>query len=120
MLSLADTMLTDEAFFLFCKDIPQTLISLDLSRNDQLTVRSYSLLHKFMHLKHLNVEQNNLGDDGLAALLEVKQDMAWNPIPLFAGINISPKAIEMLLGGTPTEGMKKKDLMPHKIIPKID
>lgn len=39
-----------------------------------------------------------MGDECLAALLQIKQDPTWNPVKLFNGINITPEAILSLTG----------------------
>jgi hypothetical protein len=98
MLSLVDSMLCDQSFEIIVRGIPLSLISLDLSRNENLTARSYEKLQSIRNLRYLNVEQNYMGDECLAALLQIKQDPTWNPVKLFNGINITPEAILSLTG----------------------
>lgn len=98
MLSLVDSMLCDQSFEIVARGVPDSLISLDLSRNENLTAKSYEMLHGIRNLRYLNVEQNYMGDECLAALLQIKQDPSWNPVRLFNGININPEAIVSLTG----------------------
>lgn len=86
MLSLVDTMLTDSSFEIITKGIPSTLTSLDLSKNENLTAKSYSLLHNLKSLRYLNVEQNCMEDECLSILLQIKQDELWKPKKLFNGL----------------------------------
>ena len=69
MLSLVDSMLCDKSFEIIVKGVPQSLISLDLSRNENLGAKSYEKLHYLQNLRYLNVEQNFMGDECLAVLL---------------------------------------------------
>ena len=56
MLSLVDTMLCDTSFKTLIKGVPQSLLSLDISKNENLSVKSYKKLHSLSNLRHLNVE----------------------------------------------------------------
>lgn len=56
MLSLVDSMLCDQSFEIIVRGIPLSLISLDLSRNENLTARSYEKLQSIKNLRYLNVE----------------------------------------------------------------
>lgn len=98
MLSLVDSMLCDQSFDIIVREIPHSLISLDLSRNEHLTAKSYDKLQAIRNLRYLNVEQNYMGDECLAALLQIKQDVTWNPVKLYNGTNITPEAIISLTG----------------------
>jgi hypothetical protein len=70
-LSLVDTMLCDQAFDIVMQGTTKSLISLDLSRNEQLTSESYKMLQGLTNLKFLYLERNDIDDEKLAVLLEV-------------------------------------------------
>jgi hypothetical protein len=56
MLSLVDTILCDAAFKILIRGVPKSLLSLDISKNENLSVKSYRKLHNLYNLRHLNVE----------------------------------------------------------------
>ena len=112
MLSLVDSMLTDNSFEILINSIPDSLVLLDLSRNENLTQKSYEKLHRLKNLKYLNVEQNQMGDECLAALLQIKQDVNWNVVTLIDGTKVNQAAIIDLFGETPPN----QKLSPNKII----
>lgn len=100
MLSLVDSMLCDESFAIIARGIPQSLLGLNISKNEQLTSHSYSKLHEFSKLRILNLEQNSIDDEKLSYILQIHQDFQWNPIKMFSGQGIgqtlTPEAISAL------------------------
>jgi hypothetical protein len=77
-------LLNDQAFAILAMNFPKSVISLNLSKNENLTISTYRQLASF-NLRFLYLESNGLTDDDLRALIEVEQDMQWKPTRLFKG-----------------------------------
>ena len=80
VMSLVDTMLSEEAFMTILESTPASLISLNLSQNEHLTAKCFAYLHKFENLAHLTVEKCNINDKILHILLD-PDPMKLNLIP---------------------------------------
>jgi len=68
---MMDTLLVDNSFRMILNAAPRSkLVSLDISRNENLTVASYELVARLLpQLRYLNCEANYMGDLGIKALL---------------------------------------------------
>ena len=71
LLSLVNTMLTEESFTTLMKNLPKSLTGLNLSKNEHLTMKCYRMLHEISHLTHLTLEKCNISDDIVNILLDV-------------------------------------------------
>ena len=102
-MSLIDTMLHEEAFLIILETTPRTLTSLNLSNNEHLTAKCYSVLHKFDSLAHLTLEKCNINDEILNLLLDLDPlGLSPEPIKVIKG-SLSPTK----RGTTSAKGLRK-------------
>ena len=83
-MSLVDTMLGEESFMTILRATPKTLISLNLSQNEHLTIKCYRELHSMENLAHLSLEKCNIRDETIAVLLDLdphKLNAPIEPVP---------------------------------------
>jgi len=112
-------MLNDQSFAILADGFPPSLISLDISKNENLTIESYQRLNA-MPLKFLFIEQNGITDDDLRAIIEIKQDMSGKqgpkPDKLFVNNQININAICKIVEKSVEELKKNKSMKPSKIL----
>ena len=71
LLSLVNTMLTEESFKIIIENLPTCLSGLNLSKNEHLTNKCYRMLHNIPHLTHLTLDKCNISDDIANIILDL-------------------------------------------------
>jgi hypothetical protein len=75
-LTLHNTKLNDQSFHHLLENFPWKLKKLDISRNSDLTLKSYKTLFKHFvdtkaKISHINLEGNEIGDDIVKELCDM-------------------------------------------------
>jgi Leucine Rich repeat len=113
-----NTKLNDQTFHHLLDNFPWKLKKLDISKNPNLTIKSYRCLFKHFidvkaNLTHLNFEGNEIGDETCRVLCEMIMDMRTIQALNLSKCEITDLGATFLAEIIDTPGLQLRSLLLH-------